>query len=181
MKCSVYIAASVDGFIARPDGEIDWLHLPEYAAPEAGDYGYQAFIDEIDALVMGRASFEKVLSFAEWPYGEMTVVVLSSKELAVPELLQDRIIVERGAPEEILKRLEARGLERLYIDGGVTIQRFLAAGLIDEMIITRIPVLLGEGLPLFSANGRELGLEHLATESYSNGFVQSHYRVRPPA
>lgn len=177
IRCSVYIAASVDGFIARPDGDIDWLHRPEYAAPEAGDFGYEAFISTVDALVMGRHSFEKVMSFAEWPYGEMTVVVLSSQGVDVPEALRDRVIVEQGAPQEIVARLEDRGYEHLYVDGGVTIQRFLQAGLIDEMIITQIPVLLGDGIPLFGSMGRELPLKHVATQSFENGFVQNRYEI----
>lgn len=177
VKCSVYIAASVDGFIARPDGDVDWLHRPEYEAPEAGDYGYEAFISTIDAMVMGRKSFEKVLTFAEWPYGEMPVVVLTSGELDVPQALRDRIIVERGAPPDIVKHLAERAFSHVYVDGGVTIQRFLQAGLIDEMTVTLIPVLLGAGIPLFGTMGRELALKHIATESYSNGFVQNRYQV----
>ena len=177
IKCSVYIAASVDGFIARADGDVEWLDRPEYAAPAAGDYGYEAFISSVDALVMGRHSFEKVLSFPEWPYGEMTVVVLSSTELAVPDAIQDRIVVERGAPREVLARLADRGYTHLYVDGGVTIQRFLQAGLIDEMTVTQIPVLLGDGIPLFGSIGRELLLRLIASEAFENGFVQNRYQV----
>lgn len=180
IKCSVYIAASVDGFIARPDGDVEWLHRPEYEAPEAGDYGYETFISTVDGMLMGRNSFEKVLTFSEWPYGQMPVVVLSSKALNVPDALRERIIPEQGEPQDVLQRLEARGFTHLYVDGGVTIQRFLHAGLIDEMTITRIPVLLGRGIPLFGAAGRELQLEHLATNSFSNGFVQNRYRVVKP-
>ncbi len=177
IKCSVYIAASVDGFIARPDGDVDWLHRPEYSAPEAGDYGYEEFIASIDTLVMGRNSFEKVLSFSEWPYGEMPVVVLSSSGPVIPKELQDRVTVQNAAPEEVVSRLSALGRRHLYIDGGITIQRFLRMGLIDEMTITRIPILLGDGIPLFGAIGTELQLEHIATNSYENGFVQNRYRV----
>lgn len=177
IKCSVYIAASVDGFIAGPDGELDWLHKPEYATAEAGDYGYEAFVSTVDALVMGRHTYEKVLSFAEWPYGEMTVVVLSSQFLDIPENLKGKVIGEQGTPQEIVARLEEKGFGHLYIDGGVTIQRFLQAGLIDQMIITRIPVLLGDGIPLFGSIRTEIHLRHVRTQSFENGFVQSHYEV----
>lgn len=177
VKCSVYIAASVDGFIARPDGDVEWLERPEYTAPEAGDYGYEAFTSTVDAMVMGRLSFEKVLTFAGWPYGEMPVVVLTGGELDVPEALQDTIIVESGAPQDIVVRLAERGFRHVYVDGGVTIQRFLQAGLIDEMTITQIPVLLGDGIPLFGTLGRELLLQLTGSDSYSNGFVQNRYRV----
>ena len=177
IKCSVYIAASVDGFIARPDGDVDWLHRPEYAAPDAGDYGYAEFIASVDTLVMGRNSFEKVLSFSEWPYGKMPVAVLSSAEPVIPEEIQDRVTVLNAPPEEVVAHLSTMGRQHLYIDGGVTIQRFLRARLIDEMTVTRIPVLLGEGIPLFGSLGSELQLKHIATNSYENGFVQSRYLV----
>lgn len=176
-KCSVYIAASVDGFIARPDGDVDWLDNPAYEAAEAEDYGYGAFMATVDALVMGRSSFEKVLSFDSWPYGDVPVVVLSSGKPALPEALEDKVIREGGAPEGIVSRLAKRGFRHLYVDGGVTIQRFLQAGLIDEMIVTQIPILLGDGLPLFGATGKETPLQLVDSRSYANGFVQNHYRV----
>lgn len=181
IRCSVYIAASVDGYIAGPDGDIEWLHDPAYAAPEAGDFGYEAFITTVDALVMGRHSFEKVLSFDQWPYGDLPVVVLSSREVAIPQALRDKIIPERGAPEQIVARLADRGFAHLYIDGGVTIQRFLQAGMIDEMIVTQIPVLLGDGLPLFGAIGVQIPLQLRESRSFENGFVQNRYRIADAA
>lgn len=177
MKCSVYIAASVDGFIARPDGGIDWLDNPSYNLDDAGDYGYTAFMSTVDALVMGRNTFEKVLSFDAWPYGETPVVVLSSRGLTLAPEIEDTVLAERGEPHEVVARLADRGFRHLYVDGGVTIQRFLQAGLIDEMIVTQIPVLLGEGLPLFGTLGVELALRLLDSTSYKNGFVQNHYQV----
>ena len=156
---------------------MDWLHRPEYTVPDVGDYGYGEFIASVDTLVIGRNSFEKVLSFSEWPYGEMPVVVLSSSGVSIPTRIQGTVTVEYGSPEEIVSMLEDRGRQHLYIDGGVTIQRFLRAGLIDEMTITRIPVLLGDGIPLFGAIGVEVQLKHIATNSYENGFVQNQYQV----
>lgn len=185
-RTSVFIATSVDGFIARPDGSIDWLLAASEPAAEgevaAGeDYGYAAFIATVDALVMGRGSWEQVLSFPEWPYGNLPVTVLSSRDVRIPPELADRVSRDGGEPAALLSRLGAAGRRHLYIDGGVTIQRFLAAGLIDELIITRIPVLLGEGRPLFGPLGADVSLEHQGTRSYANGLVQSRYRVRLPS
>lgn len=178
MKCSVFIAASVDGFIARPDGGIDWLFKPEYGADDgAGPFGYAEFIASVDVLVMGRNSYEKVLSFPTWPYDKTPVIVLSTRELTIPDNLAGTVTADNSAPVELVARLESEGRKHLYIDGGTTIQRFLKAKLIDEMTITRIPVLLGEGIPLFGFIGRDVELKHLETVSFENGFVQSRYRA----
>ncbi len=176
VHCSVFIATSLDGFIARLNGDIDWLTGGEQS--ESGeDYGYKAYFDSIDMLVMGRNTYEKVASFSEWPYGDKPVVVLSSRALPVPERLGGKVETMSGAPGEVVGRLAGRGARRLYIDGGVTIQGFLRAGLIDEMTITRLPALIGEGLPLFGRLDGDIRLEHLGTKSYANGLVQSRYRV----
>lgn len=173
MSAHVFIATSLDGFIARSNGDIDWL-----PAVEAGeDYGYHAFVAGINAIVMGRASYEKVLSFGEWPYGATPVVVLSTRALTIPPEHADRVVQMRGAPAEIVAQCAARGWHELYVDGGATIQRFLAAGLVDRLIVTRVPVLLGEGLPLFGPTGRDLRVAHVKTHAYPNGLVQSEYRV----
>lgn len=178
-QCSVFIACSLDGFIARPDGDIDWLHKPEYAPQDGDDWGYSAFIERIDALVMGRNSFEKVLSFPEWPYQSTFVAVLSSRPIAIPEALQGKVEAFSGPPAEIVAQLAARDKHRLYIDGGATIQHFFQAGLIDEVILTQIPVILGDGLPLFGSIGTEIALELVSSRSGDNSFVQIHYRVVP--
>lgn len=180
VKCSVYIAASVDGFIARPDGAVDWLHKPGYALDEDTDFGYGEFIAGVDAVVMGRNSFEKVQTFTPWPYGGVPVVVLSSRPLQIPAGLQDHVKAEGGAPQEVAARLAAEGKRHLYIDGGITIQRFLQAGLIDEMTVTQIPVLLGGGIPLFGSIGREVPLTVIETKTFANGFVQNRYKVGSP-
>ncbi len=176
-KSSVFIAASLDGFIARPDGDIDWLHRPEYAMPDGDDFGYKRFIASVDALVMGRNSFEKVLSFPSWPYDGTPVVVLSSRPRAIPTHLQNKVEVVNSSPADLVKALAAQGKKHLYIDGGITIQHFLQAGLIDEITLTQIPVLLGAGLPLFASIGREIALELVESRSADNGFVQSRYRL----
>ena len=177
MKCSGFIATSVDGFIARPDGDIDWLHRPEYAAKDGGDFGYGTFINAVDALVMGRNTFEKVMTFDPWPYEGTPVVVLTRRPMPIPDALAGKVCVESGPPEEVLARLAARGHEHLYIDGGATIQRFLQAGLIDEITINQVPILLGGGIPLFGSLGTETPLELIESVRYANGFVISQYRM----
>ena len=176
VHCSVFIATSLDGYIARANGDIDWLTGSEQS--ESGeDYGFKSYFDSIDVLVMGRNTYEKVASFSEWPYGDKQVVVLSSYALLVTDRLAGRVEIMSGAPGEVVSKLARRGARRLYIDGGVTIQGFLRSGLIDEMTITRLPVLIGEGLPLFGMLDGDIRVEHLGTKSYANGLVQSRYRV----
>jgi dihydrofolate reductase len=177
IKCSVYIAASVDGFIAKPDGDISWLQRPEYSAAKMKGVRYEDFISTVDALVMGRNSFEKVLSFDVWPYERIPVVVLTSRKLDVPKRLEGKIRIESGDPKELASRLEGEGKKHLYIDGGATIQRFLRAGLIQEITITRVPLLLGAGISLFGSLGVEVSLRLLEATSSDNGFVQERYEV----
>ncbi len=172
MRVSVFIATSLDGFIARVDGTLDWL-------PENGGepHGYDEFMATVDALVIGRKTFETVLTFAAWPYGKKPVFVLSGQpeRLKAPEGAVCEFMA--GTPEELAARLAQRGLGHLYIDGGLTIQGFLRAGLIQRFILTRVPVLLGSGIPLFGDLPGDLWLEHVATRSFSSGLVQSEYRI----
>ncbi|NWA66404.1 dihydrofolate reductase family protein [Pseudomonas reactans] len=177
IKCSVFIAASLDGFIARPDGDINWLHRPEYETAELNGVTYESFIATVDALVMGRKTLEKVLSFPEWPYEGTPVIVLSRQQLQIPAHLEGKVEVMAGDVTTLVATLAERGMQHLYIDGGQTIQAFLDAGLINELIITRIPVLLGQGIPLFGQAGSEHELRHVATYVSDNGFVQSRYEV----
>ncbi|MEJ5278240.1 dihydrofolate reductase family protein [Pseudomonas sp. MYb541] len=177
VKCSVFIAASVDGFIARPDGDIEWLHQPAYETAELKGVTYENFIATVDSLVMGRKTLEKVLSFPEWPYEGTPVIVLSYQQLQIPAHLEGKVEVMAGDVTSLVATLAERGMKHLYIDGGQTIQAFLEAGLVNELIITRIPVLLGQGIPLFSQIGRELELRHIGTHESDNGFVQSRYQV----
>lgn len=177
IKCSVYIATSVDGFIAKPGGDIDWLNRPEYNAAELKGLSYNDFISTIDAVVMGRNSFEKVLSFDGWPYDDIPVVVLTSREVEIPEHLHGKVRLDSGTPEAIVSRLAAEGNRQLYIDGGITIQRFLQARMIDEITITRIPILLGAGVPLFGGADIEQPLRLIDATTSANGFVQVRYGV----
>lgn len=175
MKVSVFVGASVDGFIARTNGALDWL--PEDAEP----HGYEEFIASIDTIVIGRKTFETVLTFGVWPYEQKRVVVLSSRPLDLSEALARGGVVEQmgGSPAEICSSLAARGAQHIYVDGGITIQRFLRAGLIERLIVTRVPVLIGEGIPLFGSLAQDIRLRHVATRSYPSGLVQSEYETRP--
>ncbi len=177
LKCSVFIATSLDGYIARPDGGIDWLSGPGDEDSYAEDHGFQAFFDSIDSLVMGRVTFEQVLTFGEWPYGEKKVVVLSHASPNIPEHLSEVVEIMSGEPGEIVQRLAESGYRHAYVDGGVTIQGFLRAGLIDELIITTLPVLIGQGLPLFGGLEQDIHLEHIETRAFKSGLVQSRYQV----
>jgi dihydrofolate reductase len=174
---AVFIATSLDGFIARSDGGIDWLLQANTRVPAGEDCGYQAFMDSVDALVMGRKTFEQALQFNPWPYAGKPVVVLSRDGVNVPATLRDEVSVSAEALPDLLARLATAGARKLYIDGGQTIQGFLRAGVLDELIVTVIPVLLGEGLPLFGPLAADVALTHVATRAYPFGFVQHHYRV----
>lgn len=172
MQASVFIGASVDGFIARQNGELDFL-------PKGGGehHGYDEFIASVDALVIGRKTFETVLAFANWPYGKKRVVVLSSQPLDFSSVRGGVVEQMAGPPAEIASKLTAGGVRHAYVDGGITIQGFLRAGLIQRLIITRVPVLIGEGIPLFGALPRDIRLDHVATQHYPSGLVKSEYRV----
>jgi len=184
IQASVFIGTSLDGFIARPDGTLDFL------PPDGGEpHGYHEFFASVDALVIGRATFETVLAFPEWPYGNKLVIVLSTRPLDLPKPgaphvspgLRDMGMrnVEQmsGDPKEIIERLSARGIKHIYVDGGVTIQKFLRAGLIQRLIITRVPVLIGKGIPLFGELPRDVKLRHMETTAYASGLVKSEYEV----
>ncbi len=177
ITCSVYIATSLDGFIARTDGSIDWLMEANAAATAGDDFGYHAFMESVDVLVMGRNTFDLVRMFNEWPYGEKRVVVLSSNPVEIPEERRATVSASSEAPADLVRRLESEGARRLYIDGGITIQRFLAAGCINDITITLIPVLLGEGRPLFGPLPADIKLKHVSTKAFECGFVQSTWEV----
>jgi dihydrofolate reductase len=171
VKASVFVGTSLDGFIARADGSFDFLPT------DGGEpHGYEEFMATVDALVIGRKTFETVLGFNEWVYGTKPVVVLSTRPIA--EAPPGAVVEQMsGAPAAIVARLEARGIQHIYVDGGVTIQGFLQAGLIQRLIITRVPVLVGTGIPLFGPLTRDILLRHVNTRQYESGLVQSEYAV----
>ena len=174
MTASAFVGASVDGFIARPNGDLDWL-------PAGGGepHGYDEFMATVDAIVIGRKTFEAVLTFPAWPYGDKRVVVLSSRPIDLSVATVRGAVVERmgGPPAEIVSELAAGGAHHLYVDGGITIQGFLREGLIQRLVITRVPVLIGDGIPLFGSLPRDIRLRHIVTRHYPSGLVQSEYHV----
>lgn len=177
IRCSVFIATSLDGFISRGDGRIDWLIEANAAVPPGEDCGYAKFFATVDALVMGRNTFEQALSFAEWPYGSTPVFVLSRTQQKLPAQAPATISLSAEKPALLVQQLSAKGFRHLYVDGGLAIQSFLAAGLIGKMTITVIPVLLGSGKPLFGYLENDVHLELLSSTTYEFGLVQSTYRV----
>lgn len=179
-KASVFVATSLDGYIARPDGRIDWLDAANAAVPSSEDCGYNQFISSIDVIVMGRNTFELALTFKPWPYEGKRVVVLSSKPVTIPVELRATVSGSSESPDALMQRLSSEGARHLYVDGGITIQNFLTAGLIDEITITLIPVILGEGKRLFGTVDNDIQLVHANTMTFEFGFVQLQYRVLKP-
>jgi dihydrofolate reductase len=177
LECAVFVGVSLDGFIARPNGDLDWL-MGE-GGGDSAEYGYNEFIAGIDAIVMGRKTFEKVLTFDKWYYGTKRVVVLSGRLLDLSTAQVRGGVVEQmaGSPAEIASKLAASGARHLYVDGGITVQQFLRAGLIHRLIISRLPVLIGEGIPLFGSVPGDIRLRHVATRTYPGGMVQSEYET----
>jgi len=173
MMVSVFVGTSVDGFIARPNGDLDFL------PPGGGEpHGYNEFIATVDAIVIGRKTFETVRGMEQWPYADKRVVVLSSHRV---DLSAARGVVEQmaGPPTDILSQLAGSGTRHVYVDGGITIQGFLRARLIQRLVITRVPVLIGDGIPLFGSLPRDIRLCHVATRHYPSGLVQSEYHLAP--
>lgn len=171
MKASVFVGTSLDGFIARANGALDFL-----PADGGEPHGYDEFLASVDALVIGRNTFDTVLAFDARPYGKKPVFVLSTRPL--PQI-PPGTAVERmsGEPAGIVTQLAGRGIGHIYVDGGITIQSFLKAGLIQRIVVTRVPVLIGTGIPLFGPLQRDIQLTHIATKQYASGLVKSEYAV----
>lgn len=175
MRASVFVGTSLDGFIARSDGSVDFLSA---GGSDTEPHGFDEFLATVDALVMGRNTYETVLPFPVWPYGPKAVFVLSNRPLSIAPR---GAVVEQiaGTPSEVLSRLSSRGFHHVYVDGGQTIQAFLRAGLIQHLVISRVPVLIGTGIPLFGPLAADIRLTHVATRHFASGLVQSEYAVSP--
>jgi len=172
MKAFVYIGTSLDGFIARTNGDIEWL--VQYANDEAIQ-AYEEFISKIDAVVIGRGTFDKVLTFPSWPY-EKRVFVLSNTLKKLPAIVENKAILLSLSPADTLKKLSQEGYTNVYVDGGLVIQNFLKADLIDELIISKVPIIIGSGIPLFADVKQDLLFRHVKTEVQSNELVRSYYK-----
>lgn len=171
-SANVYIGTSLDGFIARADGDIDWLvKFGDQDAIEA----YNEFMAAIDVIVIGRGTFDKVLEFPSWPY-DRPVFVLSRTLKGVPDDLKEKAAVLSLEPANLLRHLSDKGFKAAYIDGGRVIQSFLAEDLIDSLIVAKVPVLIGTGLPLFGSLNADIAFDHIRTTAYSNGLVRSYYQ-----
>jgi dihydrofolate reductase len=175
MRTIVYIGTSLDGFIARKDGNIDWL--TQFANKET-IHTYEEFMKRIDAIVIGKGTFEKVLTFPSWPY-DKKVFVLSTSIKEVPDIVRGKVTVLSMEPGKLLSYLSGKGFLHIYVDGGKVIQGFLKEDLIDELIISKAPILIGNGIPLFGYLDVDLQFKHMRTEKHSNGLVRSYYeRIR---
>jgi dihydrofolate reductase len=165
--CAAFLAVSLDGFIARPDGRFDWLE------PFQEEHGYQAFFRSVDSLLVGRATWEVVAAFPEWPWAGKRVAVLTHRPL---EAHHGEAALS-GAPAEVLARLEAEGAQRVYVDGGAVVSQFLAAGLLEEFTVNLVPIVLGQGLRLFQGILPERRLALVSSQAYPSGLVQLRYRA----
>jgi len=170
MRMSVFVGTSLDGFIARRDGAYDFLG-------EGGEeHGYVEFMASVDTLLIGRNTFDVVAKMESWPYEGKRVVVLSRRPLETSAFTA-RVEQMSGEPAEIAEKLKASGAKRVYVDGGLTVQAFLRAGLVRDLTITRVPVLIGEGIPLFGPVLEDIPLRHVGTRQYPSGLVTSEYQV----
>jgi dihydrofolate reductase len=182
-RASVFIATSVDGFIARPDDGLDWLTgKPDDELtgdqPSGEDYGYGEFFASVDALVMGRGTYDVVQGFDGWYYDDKPVYVWTShpEDLEPPQGALVRPVA--GTLGDVVARLIADGIGHVYVDGGKVIRQFLAAGLIDRMTISTPPILIGEGIPLFADVAMDdVRLELVSCETFDGGMVQRTYDV----
>ena len=173
LKTSVFCGTSLDSFLARPDDTFDFLK-----AGEGIPHGFDEFLRSVDVVVLGRRTFEIVRALAHFGlYDNKRIVVLSSKPLDFSNIRGAKLERMSGTPQQIVEKLRATGAKHAYVDGGVTIQNFLRAGVLDRIVVTRVPVLIGQGIPLFGPLPHDIHLNHVATRSFKGGMVQSEYEV----
>lgn len=172
----VFIATSVDGFVARKDHSIDWL--TKQSSVEGEDGGFAAFMDSVDGLIMGSGSFRTILGLGQWPYTKPVIVLSSTlSERDVPDKLKDKARISRSTPKVIMQDLEREHWARAYVDGGRLVQSFLREGLISDLTVTSIPILIGEGIPLFGSLDADVDLELVSFRKLRTGMLQSSYRI----
>ena len=184
MKCSAYIATSVDGFIATKNGGVDWLHTAgngKELAGENADMGFKAYLASVDCMIMGRKCMETIsamnLTSAQWPYGDLRIIVLSNTMKVAPENMQNKIELYSGDISVLMDQLHLEGHKSAYIDGGTTIQSFIELKRLNEITITKAPILLGEGIPLFGKTAKHVKLDQAQSTRFVNDFVQLKYRI----
>ena len=178
VKVSVFIGTSLDGFIAREDGSIGWLNDAHKRITSDEDFGFKSFLASIDQIIMGSKTFEQVLNFDNWQYNNTKIIVLTSKNIEIPEKLKQTVtICNTTSPKQLIKELSDQSINHIYIDGGMVIQDFLSAGLVDEITVTIVPILIGKGKSFSGLLSKDLSLEHLKTTVFNFGFVQVKYKI----
>ncbi len=179
VKVSVYIGTSLDGFIAREDGDISWLDKANQNITLGEDFGFHAFLETVNLIVMGRKTFEQVAAFDTWPYKNNKLIVLTSKRFEIPERLKKTVAISNTLnPIDLIKELSGKSIDHIYVDGGVVIREFLSAGLVDEITVTIVPIIIGKGKSFSGLLPEDLHLQHLKTTVYEFGFVQSKYKIK---
>ena len=174
METIVYIATTLEGYITRPEGELDWLIDPDFV-DEGEDYGFTKLLDSVSCVVMGRHTFESLMNAHEWPCGNKRLVVMTQSMSELPEHTPETVELFAGEPAELVNKLALEGESKVFLDGGQLIRSFNAKGLVDRLILTRVPVLIGSGVPLFGALKTDIKWKHIRTQSYKSGLVQSEY------
>lgn len=184
MRCSVFIATSVDGYIASKDGGVDWLASAGDQSADMSinpDLGFNQFISTVDCMIMGRKCMEVIaamnLTAQQWPYGELPIYVLSKSVTSAPASMHGKVRIHAGDIPSLLNKLTEQGLQHAYVDGGATITSFINLQLINEMTITKAPILLGDGIPLFGKLTKHITLKNAQASSYPNGFIQEKYQL----
>ncbi len=177
IRLSAFVAISLDGYIARLNNSLDWLET-EYKTDHSEDYGYKKYISSVDCIVMGRNTFEKVVSFPEWAYQNRRVIVLSKQWKQIPDQFAKLAELYTGTIELLTVELQNQGVRHVYVDGGITIQSAIQNKILNDICITTVPVLLGKGIRLFGNVRDDIELELLNTTSFASGFVQSRYRFK---
>jgi dihydrofolate reductase len=178
VKVSVYIGTSLDGFIAKENGDIGWLDSVNKKATPDEDFGFNSFLESVDLIVMGRKTFEQVITFNDWSYKDTKMIVLTSKDIEIPEKLKGTVTTSNTlSSAQLIKELSDQSVNHIYVDGGAVIQDFLSAGLVDEITVTIVPILIGKGKSFSRLLSKDLYLQHLKTTVYNFGFVQNKYKI----
>ena len=178
VKVSVYIGTSLDGFIAREDGDISWLDTVNKKSTPGEDFGFKSFLESVDLIVMGRKTFEQVITFNDWSYKDTRMIVLTSKDFEIPKRLDKTVTTSNTlSSAQLIKELTNQSINHIYVDGGTVIQDFLSTGLVDEITVTIVPILIGKGKSFSGLLPKDLYLQHLKTTVYNFGFVQNKYKI----
>ena len=177
VKVSIFIGTSLDGFIARENGDIDWLNNINKIATHGEDFGFNSFLESVDIIVMGRKTFEQVITFNDWLYKDIKVIVLTSKDIEIPEKLNKTVTTSNTlSSAQLIKELSNQSINHIYVDGGTVMRDFLSEGLVDEITVTIVPILIGKGKSFSGLLPKDLYLKHLKTTVYDFGFVQNKYK-----